>query len=70
MAKYDFFSDLLANLFDDPIGFLRSSIMLAVPSGALLWILIAGTYAENTGHGITGWLLLSYYSLIDKISCS
>ena len=68
MAKYDFFSDLLANIFDDPIGFLQSFIMLAVPSGVLLWILIVGTYAENTGHGIIGWLLLSFYCLIDKVT--
>jgi len=68
MTKFDLFSDLLTSLFDDPIGFLQAFIMLAVPTGALLWILIAGTYAENTGHGFIGWLLLSFYSLVDKIT--
>lgn len=68
MSKASFLSDLLTNLLDDPIGFLQSFIMPAVPSGALLWILIAGIHAENTGYGIIGWLLLSFYSLIDKIT--
>ena len=68
MAKHDFLLDLLANLFDDPIAFLKSFIMLVVPSGLLLWILITGTYAENTGHGIIGGLLLFIYKAIDKIT--
>ncbi|ETA69395.1 hypothetical protein MettiDRAFT_2894 [Methanolobus tindarius DSM 2278] len=68
MSKYDFFSDLVASILDDPIGFLKSFIMLAVPSGALMWVLIVGTYAENTGHGFIGWLFLSFYGFIDKIT--
>ncbi|AFV22394.1 hypothetical protein Mpsy_0181 [Methanolobus psychrophilus R15] len=42
--------------------------MLAVPSGTFLWLLIGGTVAENTGHGITGGLLLLVYSAYDKIT--
>ncbi|WP_342304970.1 hypothetical protein [Methanolobus sp. ZRKC5] len=68
MAKDKFFTDSRANLLDDPIGFLQSFIMLAVPSAAFIWILVAGTYAENTGHGFAGWLLLSFYNLVDKIT--
>ncbi|WP_445475691.1 hypothetical protein ACT9XH_02840 [Methanococcoides methylutens] len=68
MTKFDFFSDLLTSLFDEPIGFLQSFFMLAVPSGALLWALIAGTYAKNTGHGIIGGVLLFAYNFIDKVT--
>ena len=68
MAKYDFFFDLLANLFKNPMGFLVSFIMLAVPSSAFLWLLIGGTFAENTGHGIIGGLLLFVYNAFDKIT--
>lgn len=68
MAKENFITDSRANLLDDPIGFLQSFIILAVPSVALIWILIAGTYAENTGHEFIGWLLLSVYNLVDKVT--
>lgn len=68
MTKYDLFSDLLASLLNNPIGFLVSFIMLAVPSGTFLWLLIGGTVAENTGHGIIGGLLLFVYNAYDKIT--
>lgn len=68
MAKEKFFSDSTANLFDDPIGFLKTFIMLAVPTSVMIWILLIGTYAENTGHGVIGQFLLSFYNLIDKIT--
>jgi hypothetical protein len=68
MTKSNLFSDSRANLFDDPIGFLKSFILLLVPSGVMLWIFIAGTYAENSGHGIIGYLLLSVYNIIDKFT--
>lgn len=34
--------------------------MLAVPSGDVLWILIAGIYAEDKVHEIIGEMLFSF----------
>lgn len=67
MTKLDLLSDSCGDLFNDPIGFLKSFILLLVPSGYVMWILIAGHYAENSGHGIIGGLLLFGYNIIDKI---
>lgn len=66
MPKYDFFSDTTANLFDNPMRFLMSFIMLAVPSGIMIHILLTGPSLKI--QELLGDLLLLIYNAIDKIT--